>query len=80
MGGRWEIAWSLGIGFVCVQVAAGLHYWPLTPMQFGLLLIGPLYGLINLAINLDENIPVRRAVLEPAVVTSLCWGLAVFIR
>ncbi|HAV78002.1 MAG TPA: hypothetical protein DCX53_11690 [Anaerolineae bacterium] len=80
MSGKWEIAWALGIGFVCIQLAAGLHYWPLTPVQFGLLLIGPLYGLTNLAINLDENIPARRATLEPSIVTALCWGLAIILR
>jgi len=80
MSGKWEYAWSLGISLVCVQLAAGLHYWPLTPIQFGLLLVGPLYGLTNLAINLHENIPVRRAAVGSSVVAALCWGLAVFIR
>lgn len=80
MGGKWEFAWSLGTGLVCAQIAAGLHYWSLTPIQFGLLLIGPLYGLIDLAVNLDENIPARRAALEPAIVASLFWGLAVIVR
>jgi hypothetical protein len=80
MGGKWEFAWSLGIGLVCIQIAAGLHYWPLTPTQFGLLLIGPLYALINFAINLGENISVRRATLVPSIVAVLCWGLAIFIR
>jgi len=78
--GKWEYAWSLGISLVCVQLAAGLHYWPLTPVQFGLLLIGPLYGLINFVINLGENIPMQRAILGPSIVTALCWGLAVFLR
>jgi len=80
MGGKWEFAWSLGIALVSVQLAAGLHYWPLTPIQFGLLLIGPLYGLINFAINLSENISIRRATLEPSIVAALCWGLAILIR
>ena len=80
VSGKWEFAWALGISLVCVQLAAGLHYWPLTPIQFGLLLIGPLYGLINLAINLGENIPARRATLGPSMVTALCWGLAIFLR
>lgn len=80
MGGRWELAWSLGIGLVTVQLAAGLHYWPLTPVQFGLLLIGPLYATINIAINLSENISMRRALVEPSIVSALCWGLAVFLR
>ena len=77
---RWLFAWALGIGLVCAQLAAGFHYWPLKPIQFGLLLIGPLYALINFAINLGENISIRRATLEPAVVAVLCWGLAIFIR
>jgi len=80
MGGKWEFAWSLGIGLVCVQLAAGLHYWPLTPVQIGLLLVGPLYGLINFAINFRENIPAQRATLEPSLVIALCWGLAIFLR
>lgn len=80
LSGRWENAWSAGIAFVCVQIASGLHYWPLSPIQFGLLLIGALYGLTNLAINLGEDQPARRAVLEPAIILGLCWGLAIFIR
>lgn len=77
---RWEYAWSAGIAFVCIQVAAGLHYWPLSPIQFGLMLIGLLYGLTNLAVNLGEDQPARRAVLEPIIVIGLCWGLAIFVQ
>jgi hypothetical protein len=77
---RWEYAWSAGIGFVCIQIAAGLHYWPLSPIQFGLMLVGSLYGLTSLAVNLGEDQPARRAVLEPAIVIGLCWGLAIFVQ
>ena len=80
LSGRWEFAWSAGIAFVCIQIASGLHYWPLSPIQFGLMLIGSLYALTNLAMNLGEDQPARRAVLEPAIVISLCWGLAIFIQ
>jgi hypothetical protein len=77
---RWEYAWAAGIAFVCIQVTAGLHYWPLSPIQFGLMLVGSLYGLTSLAINLGEDQPARRAVLEPAIIIGLCWGLAIFIQ
>jgi len=80
LSGRWEYAWSTGIAFVCVQIASGLHYWPVSPIQFGLMLIGSLYGLTNLAVNLGEDQPARRAVLEPAIVIGLCWGSAIFIQ
>jgi hypothetical protein len=80
LSGRWEYAWSAGIAFVCIQIASGLHYWPLSPIRFGLMLIGSLYGLTNLAMNLGEEQPARRAVLEPAIGIALCWGLAIFIQ
>lgn len=80
LGGQWEYAWSAGIAFVCVQLAAGLHYWPLSPIQFGLILTGPMYGLTNLAISLHEELPARRAALEPAIATALCWALAIVVR
>ena len=78
--GRWEYAWSLGIAFVCVQIAAGLHYWPLSPIQFGLMLTGLLYGLTSYAVNLGHDQPAHRALLVPVIIIWLCWGLAVFIQ
>lgn len=80
LSGKWEFAWAVGIGLIAVQLTAGLYYWPLSPIQFGLILIGPLYSIINLAINLSESIPTRRAVVEPVVVTAVCWGLAVLLH
>ncbi len=80
LSGNWEYAWAVGIGLVCVQLATGFYYWPLSPIQFGLLLIGPLYGLVSFAINLGENIPAQRAMLEPTIIIVLCWGLSAFIR
>jgi len=80
LSGRWEYTWAIGIAFICVQIVAGLHYWPLLPIQLGLMLTGLLYGLTNLAVNLGEDQPTRRAVLEPVIVIGLCWGLAVFIQ
>lgn len=80
LSGQWEYAWALGSAFVCAQLASGLHYWPLSPIQFGLMLIGTLYALTSLAVNLGEDQPIRRALLGPAIILGLCWGLAVFIQ
>ncbi len=74
--GRWEFIWSGGIALVSAQLAAALHYWPLSPLQFGLALFGPLYGLTSLAGNLEENTPMRRAFLEPLIVLALVWAAA----
>jgi hypothetical protein len=77
---RWDFPWAIGIGIVCVQIGAGLHYWQLTPIQFGLALTGPLYALTMLSASLAENIPWRRAALGPAIVVGLAWTSAIFLR
>jgi hypothetical protein len=43
-------------------------------------MIGSLYALTSLSVNLNESQPARRAILEPAVIMGLCLGLAVFIQ
>lgn len=78
--GRKELPWAIGIGIVCAQIAGGLHYWPLSSVQFGLILLGPLYALTALAYRLSEDIPVRRALAEPGIILALAWGAAIFIR
>ena len=77
---RWDFPWAIGIAFVCAQVSAGLHYWPLTPLQFGLALTGPLYALTMLSLNLTENIPLRRAALGPATIIGLAWVSTIFLH
>lgn len=76
---RWDFPWAIGIGIICAQISGGLHYWPLTPIQFGLALTGPLYALTMLSVNLAENIPLRRAVVGPAIVVGLAWATAIFL-
>ncbi len=76
---RWDFPWAIGIGLVCAQIGAGLHYWPLAPIQFGLALTGPLYALTVLSMNLAENIPLRRAVVTPVMIISVAWGAAIFL-
>jgi Protein of unknown function (DUF5656) len=77
---RWDFPWAIGIGVVCAQIGAGLHYWPLTPMQFGLALTGPLYALTMLSAGLAENIPLRRASLGPVIIVSCALLSVIFLR
>jgi len=76
----WDFPWAAGIGIVCMQIGAGLHYWQLTPLQFGIALTGPLYALTMLSVSLAENVPVRRAAIAPTLVICLAWVSAVFLR
>jgi len=77
---RWEFGWSFGIALVGMQLAAVLHYWPLMPIRFGLLLLGPAYALTALVASTAEGAPFRRAFVEPAVMLGLLWGLALWFK
>jgi hypothetical protein len=79
VGGRWQYSWAIGAALACAQVAAGLHYWPLSPVQYGLALLGPLYALSTLTGSLLEDVPLRRAALEPLIALGLAWGTAAFL-
>ena len=77
---RWEFNWAFGIAFINAELAAGLHYWPLSTLQYGLILLGPLYALIALATNLDEDVPLRNAITEPGVILGVLWAASVFLH
>jgi hypothetical protein len=76
---RWDLRWAAGIALVVAQLSVALHYLPLTPVQFGLAILAPLYALTLLAERLIKGDPVRRAFAEPAIMLALFWGLAVWL-
>ena len=78
--GKWEFAWSFGIALILTQLTAALHYWPLEPVQVGLALLGPLYALTELALNLDEAVSLRRAALEGSIGLAVFWAAALLVR
>jgi hypothetical protein len=80
LGRKWEFPWAVGIGIICAQLGAGLHYWPLSPLQFGLLLLSPLYALTALAVRLGENVPMRSALAEPALILAGLCTAAILLR
>lgn len=80
LGGKWELPWGIGIGIVSAQLAAALHYWPFSALQMGLILLGPLYALTALAYSVRQDIPVRSAILEPAIILGGLWAAAAFLH
>lgn len=78
-GGSWTWVWPLGIALFVGQFALGLHYLPLSPLRFGLLLLGPAYALTSLAGGSESGRAGRRAWLEPALMLAAFWILAFLI-
>lgn len=78
--GRWRYGWAIGITLVVGQVAAALHYLPLSPLRFGLFILGLAYALASLAGSIEEDRPARSLWVEPVIMLAVLWGLAIFLR
>jgi hypothetical protein len=78
--GEWTIYESAIIAFVIGQITAAFNYWPLTPIAFGLVLLGPSYALMSLFCNLIEEKPLRQVIFEPILSIFIAWGAALIIR
>jgi hypothetical protein len=78
--GDWKFLDSAVITIIVVQVAAGLHYWPISPIGFGLGVLGPAYGLVSLLSRLSEGETLRQALVEPGLVLAVTWGALFWLR
>jgi len=80
LGGKWFFAWAFVMAVVAGQIAMALHYWPVSPIRFGLILLGPSYALTSLVGGYEEGGPARSWLVEPAVMLALLWGLAIWLK
>ncbi|MEE4195027.1 MAG: hypothetical protein V2J07_07500 [Anaerolineae bacterium] len=52
--GEWDFSWAIVNSLVIAQLAVGLNYLPLSPIQDGLILVGTAYGLTSLVVGIKE--------------------------
>jgi hypothetical protein len=78
--GQWLIYESAVIALIIGQFTTALYYWPLLPLTFGILILGPTYALISLFIGLIEEKPLRQALVEPGLAILIALGIAFWIR
>lgn len=79
LGGRWCWGWALGISLFVGQVAMGVHYLPLSPLAFGLMLLGPAYSLTSLAGSLEEGREWHTVWIEPILTLFVVLVLALMV-
>ncbi len=79
LGGSWPVKWTAVTALTIAQFTIGLYYWPLSPIRFGLLLMGPAYALIGIASSLEESPAFSDIHLEPFLMLGVIWLLAIFI-
>ncbi len=76
--GDWNFYWSLGIAFFVGQLTIGLHYLPIKPLTFGLLLVAIAYPITILVTGFNENKKDKTIFIEPAVLFIFLVLLAIF--
>ncbi|GAB4577606.1 MAG: hypothetical protein Fur0022_03370 [Anaerolineales bacterium] len=64
---------ALVIALIVGQLIVPFHYWSLTPIGFGLMLLGPAYGLTNFVGNLTDGRDILQAILEPVLIWAGFW-------
>lgn len=79
LGGVWKWGWALVIALIVDQLAIGLHYLPISPLRYSLLLLGLGYSLTSLAGGLEEGRPLSTVLGEPVAMLAVIWALALFI-
>jgi hypothetical protein len=77
--GQWNWEWALAITLIIAQAAIGLYYLPLSPVRYGLILMGAAYGLIEMAASIQPGKWEKSRIIEPALVSGLFWLMAAFL-
>jgi len=80
LNGQWLVYEALLSALVVSQIAAAFFYWPLNPVAYGILVLGPTYALISLFTSLIEEKTPRQAWVEPVVVILITIGAAIWLN
>lgn len=77
----WSVPQAVVVFFLIGELSAALHYWPLNSLSFGLALLGPLYGSIELTDNLKTSagkVKINQ-LIGPFLIVILSWILALWV-
>lgn len=75
-GGRWCLQWTIAITLVVAQLSIGLQYIPVSPLSYGLFLLGLAYALTSLASAIEEGRSFPALLTEPVIMLAVTWFLA----
>lgn len=78
-GRRWQPFQVVGLAFVGVQIAAALHYLPISALGYGLALLGLLFALHRYTMAINEQDLSIQPIREATLAVALFWILAIII-
>lgn len=77
--GKWHWGWAVGITLVIAQAAIGLHYLPLSPILFAILMVALAYALTDAAEALIQGRSLRRVWIETGVIVAIMVVIGVLL-
>ncbi|PWH15856.1 MAG: hypothetical protein DDG59_10735 [Anaerolineae bacterium] len=77
---RWMLPEATLIALISIQIASSLHYWPISPLSFGLAILGVNYALFLLIHHLHSNPTFKLVYLEPLFFLIISWILAYWLK
>lgn len=79
--GKWALIEGSVPFLIILELAAGLHYWPVGSISFGLALTGPLYALVEVNDSLPgQGRPFQpQTLIWPGLILFLSWGVALLL-
>jgi hypothetical protein len=78
--GRWAFLQAGLCAVIMAQITFASYYLPLSPISFGLFLLGPAYGLTILFSHVADGKSWKNAIPEPIGVHLIFWILALWLR
>lgn len=77
---EWRPMQMGAITFILAQIAAALHYLPISALGYGLILLGLLFALNHYINALNLGVEPRLAIREPIITLAIFWLLGILIR
>ena len=79
--GYWAFVQGSASFLLIGELAAGLHYWPVGSIGFGIALTGPLYAIIEISDRLPSpgSKIAKDQIVWPLIIILLSWVCAIFI-
>ena len=78
--GKWLPVWSLIASLILVETVVGLHYLPISPIQYGLALVGLGYALTSIVSGIKESRRSWAMWAEPVGMVVVLFLVGVFWR
>lgn len=78
--GKSRLHWSIVTALVTIQVAIGLYYLPVLPIQFGLILTGLSYAVISFAIIYEQKSMAYRDWIESILILVFFLGVSLIVH